>query len=128
MPRLAFPIFPAHHFGFGARLAVLRLLRKRTTGEGEFIFTEKGAMIPPKRMTKAFMRIAKKAGLDLTLHGLRHTHATMLLMAGLPVGVVSRRLNHKTQAVTTDIYGHIPATMQRLAAETMDAILRKTPA
>jgi len=42
-----------------------------------------------------------------TPHWLRHSHATALLMAGVPVHVVSRRLGHADVQTTLDLYAHV---------------------
>lgn len=42
----------------------------------------------------------------LTLHGLRHTCATLLLSAGVPPNYVSERLGHKDPTITLKIYAH----------------------
>ncbi|MGZ0150369.1 tyrosine-type recombinase/integrase [Kribbella sp. WER1] len=41
------------------------------------------------------------------LHDLRHVHATMLLVAGVPVHVVAERLGHADPAITLRIYAHV---------------------
>lgn len=41
------------------------------------------------------------------LHDLRHLHATMLLLAGVPVHVVAARLGHADPAVTLRVYSHV---------------------
>ena len=43
----------------------------------------------------------------MTPHWFRHTHATALLLAGIPPHVVSRRLGHRSVQTTLDIYGHV---------------------
>lgn len=54
---------------------------------------------------------------EVTPHWLRHTHATALLLAGVPVHVVSRRLGHRNVQTTLNTYGHVTedAEMQALA-------------
>ena len=53
----------------------------------------------PDRVTKAFKRIARKAGYEnVHLHDSRHTHATLMLKAGVHPKVVSERLGHSTVA------------------------------
>jgi integrase len=44
---------------------------------------------------------------DVTLHSLRHTHASMLISAGVDVLTVSRRLGHGSPKVTLEVYGHL---------------------
>lgn len=56
--------------------------------------------------------IAKRAGLEhLNIHGFRHTHASLLFDAGIPIEEVKARLGHKKIATTIDIYTHL--TKQR---------------
>lgn len=41
------------------------------------------------------------------LHDLRHVHATMLLLAGVPVHVVAERLGHADPSITLRVYAHV---------------------
>ncbi|MGC4940678.1 tyrosine-type recombinase/integrase [Kribbella sp. DT2] len=41
------------------------------------------------------------------LHDLRHVHATLLLIAGVPVHVVAERLGHDDPAITLRVYAHV---------------------
>jgi integrase len=50
------------------------------------------------------------------LHDLRHCHATVLLLAGVPVHVVSQRLGHASPVVTMTVYAHVLPGSQREAA------------
>ncbi len=43
----------------------------------------------------------------LRFHDLRHTTATLLLKAGVPLATVQRILRHSDPATTTEIYGHL---------------------
>lgn len=52
----------------------------------------------------------------INLHGLRHTHATILLMAGVPVKVVQERLGHATTAITQDLRCHVVPGIHAQAA------------
>ena len=52
---------------------------------------------------------------------LRHTHATNLLKAGVPVKVVSERLGHSSPAFTMTVYQHVLAGMQADAAAAFSA-------
>jgi integrase len=51
------------------------------------------------------------------LHDLRHTHATILLTAGVPVHVVSQRLDHASPVITLQVYAHVVPGSQRDAAQ-----------
>ena len=77
--------------------------------------------IDPNLVARAFSKLIKKAGLsDLTIHGLRHTHATMLLKAGINPKVVSERLGHASVATTIDFYSHVLPDIQDQAALAID--------
>jgi integrase len=52
-----------------------------------------------------------------TFHTLRHTNATLLLQAGVPVRVVSQRLGHKKVEITLGIYAHALPGQDEDAAE-----------
>lgn len=56
-------------------------------------------------------------------HDLRHSHASWLLMEGVPIFVVSRRLGHASVDITTRVYGHITPKSQRDAAAAIARVL-----
>ncbi|MGO1507127.1 MAG: tyrosine-type recombinase/integrase [Microbacterium sp.] len=53
----------------------------------------------------------------VTLKGLRHTHATILMELGIPPKVVQERLGHSTITTTMNIYSHVTPTLQKNAVE-----------
>lgn len=53
----------------------------------------------------------------------RHTYATLLLQAGVPLQVVQQRLRHKKIEITLSVYAHALPSMQQDAAERLAAIL-----
>ena len=57
------------------------------------------------------------------MHGLRHTCATLLIAAGVPVNVVSARLGHAKTSITSDIYAHVLPGMQQQAAAILGTLL-----
>ena len=59
--------------------------------------------------------------IDCTLHGLRHTHVSQLIAAGLDVLTISRRIGHASAAITLDVYGHMFKNTDTRAAEIMEA-------
>jgi len=73
---------------------------------------------------RRYRRLRTQAGVDVRFHGLRHTHATQLLRAGVHPKVVSERLGHASIGITLDIYSHVLPSMQEEAAERIDEGLR----
>lgn len=57
----------------------------------------------------------------ITLHGLRHTHASLLLFAGVSIASVARRLGHSSMTTTQKTYLHI---IQELENQDLDLIMR----
>jgi len=60
----------------------------------------------------------------IRVHDLRHTAATLLLAAGVPVKVVSERLGHASVLVTMGVYAHVLPGMQEEATATLEGLLR----
>lgn len=75
---------------------------------GGLVFTmPDGRPVAPSYASKAFTRAVKSAGAPaLTLHGLRHTAATLLLRDGASVHLVARMLGHKDPSITLQVYSH----------------------
>jgi len=57
------------------------------------------------------------------LHGLRHTHATLLLEEGVDVKTVSERLGHDSVQTTLELYGHVTPKMRGNAAARFGSLL-----
>jgi integrase len=78
----------------------------------------------PSTVTRAFARLCDGVKIEgVHFHCLRHTHATELLRAGVPVKVVSERLGHASVSTTLNIYAHVLPDMQDDAAKATDVIL-----
>ena len=79
----------------------------------------------------SFLRVQKNYGqvhpdLDLTrltVHELRHTHASLLFEAGQSVKVVQERLGHASAQVTLNTYAHLLHDAQSRAAAALDDLL-----
>lgn len=73
----------------------------------------------PDLVTQAFGRRVSRSDVPrIRFHDLRHTHATIMLMAGIPPKIVSERLGHASVSFTMDVYGHVIPGMQAKAAST----------
>jgi len=91
----------------------------------DYLFpTVEGRPTHPDLFSQAFNRLIARIDLPrLRLHDLRHTHATLLLKAGVPIKVVSERLGHATPGFTMATYQHVLPGMQAQAARTFEALL-----
>ena len=71
-------------------------------------------------------RHCKRAGVPvITIHGLRHTHASLLLFAGVSIASVSRRLGHASMTTTQETYLHI---IRELENQDIDIVMRSLAA
>ncbi|WP_412766095.1 tyrosine-type recombinase/integrase [Shouchella miscanthi] len=52
----------------------------------------------------------------ITVHGLRHTHASLLFKAGTVIKYVQERLGHADIKMTLDIYTHVTETQKQKTA------------
>jgi len=80
--------------------------------------------LDPSTVSHSFSRMMHRSGLPyINFHGMRHTHATLLLAAGVNPKVVSERLGHASVAFTLDTYSHVLPTMQSEAAVKFDQMV-----
>ncbi len=101
-----------------------RSLEKAHHGDGLVFCREDGDLYHPEFVRQSFERRIRPSPVTrIRFHDLRHTHATLLLKAGVPPKVVSERLGHATIAFTMEIYGHVSPGMQAEAAETFGQML-----
>ncbi len=59
----------------------------------------------------------------MTLHGLRHMHASLMIASGTNLAVVSKRLGHSSVQVTGDMYSHLIGSASRDAANAAAALV-----
>ena len=57
----------------------------------------------------------------ISIHGLRHTHASLLLFTGVSIASVARRLGHSSMTTTQKTYLHI---IQELENKDIDLVMR----
>ncbi len=93
--------------------------------DGHVFARPDGTPTHPQLLSDAFQKLVHRSGLPrVRFHDLRHTHATLLLKAGVPIKVVSERLGHSTPGFTMATYQHIIPGMQQEAAQTFGDILK----
>ena len=71
-----------------------------------------GTLISLDHTTKAFGRLAKKCKLGITYHGIRHSHATLLIESGVPSKMVAERLGNDV-GIMEKTYAHVTPGMRR---------------
>ena len=93
-------------------------------GDGLMFTTATGSPREGTHVTKVFQRTCVAIGLPrIRFHDLRHTTATVLAAAGIPVRDVQDQLGHSTVLTTLRTYVHAVPEAQRAVASTLDGIL-----
>ncbi len=103
-----------------------RLLNDRPLKDSDLVFSKNdGSPIRPNTITRAWSNLAKKCSiLASRLHDARHSHASLMLKAGVHPRIVQERLGHSTIATTLDIYSHVYPGLQEAAAKRFDDVLQ----
>lgn len=83
------------------------------------VFTGRSELpLNPDVVSRWFREAVQAAGVrPVGLHDLRHTHATLMLQAGVPVKVVSERLGHASVQLTLDVYARVLPAMDADAVD-----------
>ena len=76
-------------------------------------------------VAKLVGRLRETTGISFTPHLLRHTRATELIRAGVPIEIVSRMLTHRSVTITSDTYLHL--TINDVRAELIRAGVWEEP-
>ncbi len=106
---------------------LLRFHRERPqTGPHEQVCQRSdGTTLRPNTLSAGYKRIAASVGLSgVRFHDLRHTHASLLLAAGVPISVVQARMGHTSISTTVDVYGHVLPGSDAEAGMTLERVLR----
>lgn len=100
------------------------LFLRKPLSEDDLVFSNiNGNPMDPGTLTHKFARIAQKAGLaGIRFHDLRHTFASLMLLAGIHPKIVSEALGHSSVAFTLDVYSHVIPGLQEAAAKRLDKV------
>lgn len=119
----------------------LKSIKDNATPKDFVILGREGQMCNPRNLSMDFTRSIDKYKLSiediilgdptadlknymqlpqLSFHGLRHTHATLLIFKGENIKVVSERLGHKSITETLDTYTHIMDDMKNNTADMLN--------
>jgi integrase len=120
----------------GDLLAVLKDHRKRQAEEilaagaqytrDDWMFADKVGMheVQIHIRTRFATALARAKMPKIRLYDARHTHATLLLQAGVNPKVVSERLGHASVVITLDTYSHVIPTMQEDAVARLNLLMK----
>ena len=105
-------------------LNVLKTYLKDFKGDKLIFTTRSGRPISPRNIVRHFKSVIAAEGLpEIRFHDLRHTHATLLLAAGVHPKIVQERLGHSSITLTLDTYSHVIPSLQTEAADQFEEIL-----
>lgn len=94
------------------------LLRGLPENEPIFVHGKVWNSTPNKRLERHCIH----CGIPIiTIHGLRHTHASLLLFSGVSIASVARRLGHASMTTTQKTYLHIIAELEN---KDIDLVMR----
>ena len=84
-----------------------------------------GSPIFPDTISHWFRDFIRKTDLPkVSIHSLRHTNITLLIMAGVPLQTVAKRAGHSSTVTTSLIYSHAIQTVDEMASDTLADILK----
>lgn len=92
--------------------------------EDELLFVPKGKRIFNSTVNNFLKSKCEEAGITkITVHVLRHSHASILLAKGTPMMYVSKRLGHSDTTMTRKIYAHVTDEMEAESVDMIEKIL-----
>ena len=112
---------------FPKSLGVLLRLHKEAAekrlGDADLVWVDQvcalpdGSKLKPHTLSVMVGKLAGKAGLtgQVTFHRLRHTHASLLINAGVHLKVIQERLGHSSIQMTSDTYGHLLPSSEQVS-------------
>lgn len=93
-------------------------------GDAGLVFASTaGTLLSQSNVSREFNRVCEVAGVPhRRIHDLRHTTASLLYAAGVPVETISVILRHKSATVTREIYTHVFEDVKREAADALGGL------
>lgn len=93
--------------------------------DDDLIFSDiHGKPLLPNSVTHAWIKMVRRIGLDgVRLHDARHSHASLMLKAGIHPKIVQERLGHSSIQITLDTYSHVAPGLQEAAAARFDELV-----
>ena len=96
-------------------------------GNDDLVFPRwDGTLRSPNATSTEWRQLLREFKLPaISLHALRHTHASQLIAAGMDPITISRRLGHASATITLNVYGHLFGSGDDRAAEIIEAAFGK---
>jgi integrase len=88
-----------------------------------FLTATRGVLVDPSTLAQELKTRTHSLGVNVHPHKLRHTAASLMIDAKVPIETVSKVLGHKSIRTTLDIYGHLLDGGRDAAASAMDEVL-----
>lgn len=99
--------------------SLISLLKKEKKNNNEFIFEE----LSIDGITSWFKKWQTEKGIQrIRFHDLRHTHATLLLLQGVDIKTISKRLGHSNIGTTMNTYTHVLEELDVNASKLIDKL------
>jgi integrase len=98
----------------------------KTLTDDDLVFSRvDGKAVDPGTLTHHFAATVRKLGFSrVRFHDLRHSFASLMLLAGVHPKVVSEMLGHSSVAFTLDTYSHVIGGLQKSAMRRLDEVLQ----
>jgi len=107
-------------------IAVSALKRQKEKAESIYVFPGKdGQPRSGTVVSHSFKRLARKAGIEMRFHDLRHAYATRLRELGLDMKIIQESLGHEDVSTTGNIYSHVNPGMQKQVAKKLNGHVSK---
>lgn len=96
-----------------------------TLQPNQLVFSNtKNTYLQPSTIRKWIIRVQAKYNLnEITTHGLRHTHCSLLFEAGASIKEVQDRLGHADAKITMNIYAHVSKKSQEVAVQKFEKFM-----
>lgn len=105
-------------------LKTYKFASQKLTDDYIFLDHAKNPLISRAQLLRRLQDLCKELDINvLTIHSLRHTHASLLLYEGLDVQYVSKRLGHARITETMETYAHILDEMQDEQTSQLENVL-----
>lgn len=88
-----------------------------------FMFDDEGEHVHYYAYNKYLKEnVALVTGKKITVHALRHTHASLLMEQGLTLDEIARRLGHGSSKITKEVYAHVTLKLRDKDNDRLDSV------